>query len=393
VLGLNQLVQEARLAHAWLTDDRYDLSVAGRGQLLGAPQMLELRVASDELREAPPRCRLEARSRKPGSRYLEDFDRDGEPLHGHRAERLHGHVAFHQRQRRAREENASGPRQLLHARGQVRGLADGGVVHVQIAADRAHDDLARVEPHLDLHVHAVLVAYLLGVLPHQLLHPERGEARPHGVVFLGERRSEERHDPIAHHLVHRALVVPDGLHHALEQGVEDLAGFFRIAVGEELHGGLHVGEQHRHVLALCLQRRTARTDDLLGRIRGPIGGRRRHRTSAPAQDLLVERRGLLLGLGLDLASQCGRAQLILAQGGAAPSGLRVELHQCPVRGLLQRIQGEKPERGLDRRLDRSGRTLVSEETGQNPEGHLVQALALGKEPVFERRLLDREPLQ
>jgi hypothetical protein len=36
------------------------------------------------------------------------------------------------------------------------GLADGGVVHVQVAADGADHDLARVEPDADLHVDAMV---------------------------------------------------------------------------------------------------------------------------------------------------------------------------------------------------------------------------------------------
>jgi hypothetical protein len=44
------------------------------------------------------------------------------------------------------------------------------------------------------------------------------------VIFVGQRGAEQRHDPVAHHLVHRALVSVDGLHHALEYRVEQLAG-------------------------------------------------------------------------------------------------------------------------------------------------------------------------
>ena len=113
---------------------------------------------------------------------------------------------------------------------------------MEITADGAHNDLTRVEADLDLNVHAVLVACLLGVLLHQLLHPQRRQARPHRMVFLGEGRPEERHDPIPHYLVHRSLVVADGFHHALEDGVEELAGVLRISVGEQLHRGLQAGE-------------------------------------------------------------------------------------------------------------------------------------------------------
>ena len=70
--------------------------------------------------------------------------------------------------------------------------------------------------------HAVGAPDLLGVPLHRLLHPQRGVAGPHGVVLVGERRAEEGHDAVAHHLVHGALVAVDGLHHPLEHGVEEL---------------------------------------------------------------------------------------------------------------------------------------------------------------------------
>ena len=152
----------------------------------------------------------------------------------------------------------------------MRRLADGRVVHVQIAADGAHDDLAGVEPDADLHVHAVGAAHLLRVALHLLLHPERRVAGPHGVVLVGERRAEERHDPVAHHLVHRALVAVDGLHHALEHGIEELARLLGIAVGEQLHRALEVGEQHGDLLALAFEGGLG-GEDLLGEVLGGVG--------------------------------------------------------------------------------------------------------------------------
>ena len=117
----------------------------------------------------------------------------------------------------------------------MRSLTYGRVVHAQIAADRAHHDIARVDPDADLHLRALRTAKLIGVAPHHLLHPECGITGPHGVVFLGERGAKQSHDPVAHHLVYRALVVMDSFHHPFEDRVEDLARLFGISVGEQLH--------------------------------------------------------------------------------------------------------------------------------------------------------------
>jgi hypothetical protein len=48
-----------------------------------------------------------------------------------------------------------------------------------------------------------------------------GAARADGVIFVRERRAEQRHDAVAHHLVHRAFVAMHGFHHPLEDGIEE----------------------------------------------------------------------------------------------------------------------------------------------------------------------------
>ena len=114
-----------------------------------------------------------------------------------------------------------------------------------------------------------------GALPRRsvftrFLHPERRVARPHGVVLVGERGAEERHDPVAHHLVDGALVAVDGLHHVLEDRIKELPRLLGVAVGEQLHGALEVGEEHRDLLALALQG-GLRGQDLLGEVLGGVG--------------------------------------------------------------------------------------------------------------------------
>ena len=62
----------------------------------------------------------------------------------------------------------------------------------------------------------------------------------------------------------------DGLHHVLEDGVEELARLFGIAVGEHLHRALEVGEEHCYLLALALER-GPRSQDLLGEMFRGVG--------------------------------------------------------------------------------------------------------------------------
>ena len=97
-------------------------------------------------------------------------------------------------------------------------------------------------------------ADFLSVAPDRLLHAQRRVAGAHGVILVGERGTEQRHDAVAHHLVDRALVAVHRLHHALEHRVEDLARLLRIAVGQQFHGALEIGEEHRDLLALAFER-------------------------------------------------------------------------------------------------------------------------------------------
>ena len=128
---------------------------------------------------------------------------------------------------------------------------------------------------------------------------------------MGERRAEQGHDAVAHDLVHRALVAVDGLHHPLQYGIEQLARLFGIAIGEQLHRALEVGEEDGDLLALALEG-GLRGQDLLGQVLGRVGlGRRgtwslrcpgsatlrtRRRTSEP-EDSTLHRSGRRLPAG------------------------------------------------------------------------------------------------
>ena len=93
------------------------------------------------------------------------------------------------------------------------------------------------------------------------------------MILVGERGAEERHDPVAHDLVHGPLVAVHGLHHVLQHRIEELACLFRVAIGEEFHRALEIGEQHCYLLALALEG-GPRGDDLLCKVLRSVGLRR-----------------------------------------------------------------------------------------------------------------------
>jgi hypothetical protein len=64
----------------------------------------------------------------------------------------------------------------------------------------------------------------------------------------------------------------DGLHHQREDGIENLARLLRVAVGEQLHRTLQIGEEDRHLLPLAFQSGLGR-QELLGEVLGGIAVR------------------------------------------------------------------------------------------------------------------------
>jgi hypothetical protein len=130
---------------------------------------------------------------------------------------------------------------------------------VEVAADRPDDHLARVQANPDMDRNAGRALNLRCIAFDGLLHAERGVARPHRVILVGHRRAEERHDVVAHHLVHRALVPMNSLHHSFEHGIEDATRLLGVTIGEKLHRTLEVGEEHRHLLALSFRARPSKS--------------------------------------------------------------------------------------------------------------------------------------
>ena len=140
----------------------------------------------------------------------------------------------------------------LQAGRQVHGGAHDGVVHALFAADVAGEGLAAVDA--DPHAQFRVAFGSARVEPRQgLLHAHGGVHRVPGVLRVGRRRPEERHDGVADVLVQGPPAQEDLLGHGLEGAVEDggqLQGLH--ALGHAGEAG-EVGEQHRDLAAAGLQ--------------------------------------------------------------------------------------------------------------------------------------------
>jgi len=151
-------------------------------------------------------------------------------------------------------------------------LAYRRVVHLQVTADGPHYNLPGVQTRSYLDGNALGASYSLSVAFHRLLHSERCVAGAHRVILVSQRRAKESHDPVAHHLVDGALIAVHGFHHVFQHRIENLPRLLGIAVSEQLHGTLHVGEQYSDLLALTFERALG-CQNLFGEVLGRVGVR------------------------------------------------------------------------------------------------------------------------
>ena len=102
------------------------------GLVDSAAELLDLGVATDKGGEPARGGGLKSRAHGTDPRQFVDFDWARQTLHGHGPARRRLHEALGERQGLHGQERGAGIGELLHARGQVGGLAHGGVVHVKV---------------------------------------------------------------------------------------------------------------------------------------------------------------------------------------------------------------------------------------------------------------------
>jgi hypothetical protein len=95
----------------------------------------------------------------------------------------------------------------------------------------------------------------------------------------------------------------DRLHHPLEDGVQELPRLLGVAVGEQFHRALQVGEEHGHLLALAFEGDLG-GENLLGEMLGSVGLRR--------SEALLRDNGLINRMGALRAELRRRRELAAA---------------------------------------------------------------------------------
>src|SRR5262249_3042319 len=145
MVGLDKFPEESRLAHPGLAHDPHDLTLASSGAIEGAAELLDLGGPANEAGQSSGRRHLQPRPRGFSSNQLVHLHWIRKTLDGYGAAFVCLDITLDELERSRGQENRSRLGELLHARRQVGGLADGSVVHVEVTADGPDDDLARIE--------------------------------------------------------------------------------------------------------------------------------------------------------------------------------------------------------------------------------------------------------
>ena len=85
------------------------------------------------------------------------------------------------------------------------------------------------------------------------------------MILVRDRRAEQRHDPVAGELVDEAFEALDAFGEDLEEPRHDAREGFGVELLGQFHRALHVGEEHRDLLALAFDGRL-RLADLVGEV-------------------------------------------------------------------------------------------------------------------------------
>ena len=158
-----------------------------------------------------------------------------------------------QRGRIRRQKTGIGLRQTFHPLRQTHRMTLRGVVHPQIVANRTNDDVTRVKPHASGEPKAMLALHFGGIAGDFIAQIERRITGALRMILMRNRRAEQRHDAIAGVLVDRAFEAVHTLAQDREEAIEDAMPLFRVELLGQFHRALHIGEQHRDLLALAFK--------------------------------------------------------------------------------------------------------------------------------------------
>src|SRR5438105_7291508 len=184
--------EEARLSDSRLPDDEDHLTGAGDDLVEAFRQHPELTVSTDE--GCQPAFSLDVQTSPSGPRrnHLPRVHRLRLPLERETPKRARMKIVADETVRRFGDDDASGIGDLQHPGGDIRRVAHRRVVHPQVAAYAADDDESGVESLPDAEPDTAVPLQFVPVVLEGLLNAERGAYRSLRMIFVSDRRPEER---------------------------------------------------------------------------------------------------------------------------------------------------------------------------------------------------------
>ena len=393
---MQEFEEQPRLADARIADEHEGGAGALHGSRVGQPQRLHLVVAAEQRRQPALARNLQPCAPEPLPHDGPAPDGLALALHGEHAEVFEVEEPGGQPVRLGGADGLAGLGDVEHARGEVGGVADRGVVHAQVAPDGAHHDQAGVDADAQAELDAVQPPHVVAHRLQVTLDGQGGAERAVRVVLVGDGGAEERHDAVAQELVDGALEAVDRAQDDLEDPVHDAVDLLGVqALGHRREAG-DVREHHADLLALALHGRAA-AEDLLGQVLGRVG-LRGGEPLGRGRRLLGGGRGRRRGRGGPRSAP---------QRGAA---LTAELLPRRVLALAGRADGLQPASALTAELlagrivvaatealhQRGGPRVACRGTSRAPRSHLprareTEAIARGAFGRLEVRI-DAAPL-
>ncbi len=156
-------------------------------------------------------------------------------------------------------------RQRLQSGGEVGGVADGRVVHLEIVADGADDDRSGVDADAGRQLESAPSVKTVVEVAERLLDLPGGAHGTIGRVLVRHRRAEERHHPVTGELVDDAFEAIDLVKRQLQVLIEQIAIFLGIEAFGDRRGADEITEQHGHQFSLAGDR-SLNVTDLVGEI-------------------------------------------------------------------------------------------------------------------------------
>ncbi|MGY4253150.1 hypothetical protein ACVI1L_000218 [Bradyrhizobium sp. USDA 4516] len=271
---LGKFEAKATLSNAGFANDTDHPAISLAGVLEFSCQRRKLVGAAGQGTQPSSGPEHTARRRMLKAPQPEHLDGSREPPNGLLSKRLHLHELLRDSVGFPRDQNGAGLGKVLQSTGEVHVRARGIIGLIDAVLDGLEDDLTGVDADADLHID---VMQALDVI----LHRQRRETAPNGVILMRLRGAEHRHDAVALGLVDDAAVAVNRLVHQVEHRLQAPHAQFGISEAiDDARRVADISEKDREALPLPALGMQAPQRMLVRRLNPGRVNRRRQRSAA-----------------------------------------------------------------------------------------------------------------